>query len=56
MNIDLKKNEINGLIGNNTLAKKKFNWKIKKNIFEASLEIYDFYLKQLRLRKIIKIK
>jgi len=65
INIDLKKNEINdlndlndlnGLIGDNTLAKKKFNWKIKKNIFEASLEIYDFYLKQLRSRKIIKIK
>ena len=29
-----------GLIGNNLLAKKKFNWFPKKNIFDASLEIF----------------
>ena len=33
-----KKNK--GLIGNNLLAKKKFNWFPKKDIFDASLEIF----------------
>ncbi len=32
-----------GLIGNNQLAKRKFKWFPKKNIFQASLEIYDNY-------------
>ena len=35
-----------GLIGDNSLAKKKFNWKFKKNILDASLEMYDFYKKK----------
>ena len=34
-----------GLIGNNMFAKKKFKWSPKKNIFQASLEIYDSYQK-----------
>ena len=34
------KKKIKGLMGNNSLAKKKFNWYPKKNIFQASLEIY----------------
>tara|TARA_B100000900_G_C20576152_1_gene715401 strand:- start:20 stop:928 length:909 start_codon:yes stop_codon:yes gene_type:complete len=29
-----------GLVGNNSLAKKKYNWFPKKNIFDASLEIF----------------
>ena len=29
------------LIGNNKLAKKKLNWKIKKNIFIAADEIFN---------------
>ena len=32
-----------GLVGNNSLAKKRFKWTPKKNIFQASLEIYDNY-------------
>ena len=47
--INLNKSKIlsqKGLIGDNSLAKKKFNWKIKKSILDASLEIYDFYKKK----------
>ena len=29
----------NNIFGNNNLAKKKLNWKIKKNIFIASEEL-----------------
>lgn len=36
-----KKKSNKGLIGNNLIAKKKFKWFPKKNIFQASLEIYD---------------
>ena len=51
----LKKNKINNnfkfniktnkktLVGNNSLAKKNFNWVPKKNIFMAANEIYNFY-------------
>ena len=54
----LKKNKINNnfkfnikinkktLVGNNSLAKKKFNWVPKKNIFIAANEIYNFYNKK----------
>ena len=52
----IKKNRINvkikypkklakGLIGNNILAKNKFNWTPKKNIFEAANEIYKTHKK-----------
>ena len=59
----IKKNRINvkikypkklakGLIGNNILAKNKFNWTPKKNIFEAANEIYKthkkFYIKSIK--------
>ena len=54
----LKKNKINNnfkfnikinkktLVGNNSLAKKEFNWVPKKNIFTAANEIYNFYNKK----------
>ena len=52
----IKKNRINvkikypkklakGLIGNNILAKNKFNWSPKKDIFEATNEIYKTHKK-----------
>ena len=52
----VKKNRINikikypkklakGLIGNNILANNKFNWSPKKNIFEATNEIYKTHKK-----------
>ena len=35
----------NYIIGNNSLAKRKLNWKLKKNIFHAADEIVKNYVK-----------
>ena len=47
INIKIKypKKLAKGLIGNNILAKNKFNWTPKKNIFEAANEIYKTHKK-----------
>jgi len=49
INLNLNFNNLrkrNYVIGNNLLAKKKLHWKIKKNIFIASQEIYNYKLRK----------
>ena len=49
INLNLNFNNLrkrNCVIGNNLLAKKKLHWKIKKNIFIASQEIYNYKLRK----------
>ena len=41
-----KKKKLN-IIGDNRMAVNKLNWKIKKNIFLASNELFDFYRKNI---------